>query len=119
MYMTPFRSKTGLFRRREDILEYYDQYCRLMAHWRTVLPSKQLLEIDYEDTVANHEEATRRVIAFCDLEWEDSCLRHEENKRVVNTASKWQARQPIYSTSVERWRRYEPWLGAFRRLVGA
>ncbi len=117
MYMTPFRNKTALFRRREDILEYYEQYCRLMAHWRKVLPPEQLLEVDYEHTVANHEEATRRVIAFCDLEWEDSCLKHEENTRVVNTASKWQARQPIYATSVERWRRYEPWLGAFAKLI--
>jgi len=119
MYMTPFRNKTELFRRREDILEYYEQYCRLMAQWRTVLPPERFLELDYEDTVANHEEATRRIIAFCDLEWEEACLRHEENKRVVNTASKWQARQPIYSTSVERWRRYEPWLGAFSKLIGA
>ena len=117
LYMTPFRRKNPLFRSREEILEYYDQYSQLMDHWRKVLPTDRFLEVDYEDMVANHEAVTRRLIAFCDLEWEDSCLKHEENKRIVNTPSKWQARQPIYSTSVERWRRYEPWLGAFKRLI--
>ncbi|HEY3779579.1 MAG TPA: sulfotransferase [Fimbriimonadaceae bacterium] len=117
MYMTPFRNKTELFRRREDILEYYEQYVRLMDHWRSAFPPERMLDMNYEETVANHEEATRKVIAFCGLGWEDSCLKHEENRRVVHTASKWQARQPIYSTSVERWRRYEPWLGAFSKLI--
>ena len=51
------------------------------------------------------------MIEFCGLEWDDACLRPEQNQRVVKTASVWQARQPIYGTSVSRWRRYEPWLG--------
>ena len=117
LYMTPFRKKNPLFRNREDILAYYDQYSAFMTHWRKVLPADRLLEVDYEDTIANNEEVARRIIAYCDLEWEDSCLRHEDNKRVINTPSRWQARQPIYSTSVERWKRYEPWLGALRVLI--
>jgi len=56
-------------------------------------------------------------VAFCGLEWDDACLAPERNQRVVNTASRWQARQPVYTTSVERWRRYEPWLGELRELM--
>jgi hypothetical protein len=56
------------------------------------------------------------MIAFCGLAWDDACLAPESNQRLVRTASVWQARQPVYSTSVERWRRYEPWLGELVQL---
>jgi hypothetical protein len=101
---------------REWIVAYYQQYSRLMGHWRSVLPSGCLLDIDYEELVSAPEPVTRRIIDFCGLEWDDACLRPEQNQRVIKTASLWQARQPIYGTSVSRWRRYEPWLGAFNRL---
>jgi hypothetical protein len=87
-----------------------------MAHWRTVLPARQLLEIDYEDLIANREAVTRRMIEFAGLEWDDACLHHESNTRSVNTPSAWQVRQPIYKSSVERWRNFEPWLGEFNVL---
>ena len=102
---------------REWIVDYYEQYARLMEHWRNVLPSSCLLEIDYEELVAAPEPVIRSIIQFCGLEWDDACLRPEQNQRVVKTASVWQARQPIYGTSVSRWRHYEPWLGAFNRLL--
>jgi hypothetical protein len=89
-----------------------------MAHWRRVLPADRLLEIDYEALVADREAVTRQMIEFCGLDWDDACLRSDQNRRVVRTASMWQARQPVYSTSVGRWRRYEPWLGEFRELMG-
>jgi hypothetical protein len=104
---------------RDWIVHYYQQYARLMEHWRAVLPSTCLLEIKYEELIAAPEPVTRRIIDFCGLQWNDACLRPEQNQRVVKTASWWQARQPIYGTSVSRWRRYEPWLGAFNRLVPA
>ena len=102
---------------REWIVDYYQQYARLMEHWRNVLPSSCLLEINYEELVAAPEPVIRDMIQFCGLEWDDACLRPEHNQRVVKTASVWQARQPIYGTSVSRWRHYEPWLGAFNRLL--
>jgi hypothetical protein len=117
IYMTPFRRKPPGFRTREGILRYYRNSMKLMDHWRDVLPENRLLDVDYEEVVRDQEAATRRVLAFCGLEWEDSCLRPDQNSRVVNTPSKWQAQQPIYTTSVERWRRYEPWLGAFSELI--
>ena len=102
---------------RGDLVFFYRQYERLMAHWRRVLPPDQLLELDYEKLIANREAETRRVLAFVGLDRDDACLAHERNTRVVKTASVWQARQPIYTTSVERWRRYEPWLGELRALL--
>jgi len=63
------------------------------------------------------EPVIRRIIAACGLAWHDACLRPECNPRAVRTPSKWQTRQPIYRTSVARWRRYEPWLGPLRALV--
>jgi len=67
--------------------------------------------------VANKEAVARKVLAFSGLEWDEACLSHEKNERSVNTPSRWQVRQPIYSTSVERWRRYAGSLGAFRELL--
>lgn len=101
----------------DDLVFYYREYERLMTHWRTLLPAERLFEIDYEELITDREEATRRLIAFSGLDWDDACLRPESNDRLIKTASLWQARQPVYRTSVERWRRYEPWLGALRQLA--
>ena len=100
-----------------DLVFFYRQYERMMAHWRKVLPSDRLIEVDYEALVADPEPQTRRLIAACGLEWNDACLAPHRNTRKVETASVWQVRQPIYRTSVERWRRYEPWLGELRELA--
>jgi hypothetical protein len=88
-----------------------------MDHWRAVLPRESFIEVDYEDLIADREAVTRRLIAFSGLDWDDACLMPERNERTVRTASLWQARQPVYSTSVARWRRYEPWLGELRELL--
>src|SRR5262249_51158050 len=102
---------------REDMVHCYRHYLRLMAHWRNALPADRLLDIQYEELVANREAVTRKLIAFCGLDWNDACLRSERNRRAVQTASVWQARQPVYKTSVARWRHYEPWLGSLRELL--
>jgi hypothetical protein len=60
---------------------------------------------------------TRKMIAFCGLDWDDACLHSERNPRSVRTASVWQARQPVCKTSVARRRHYEPWLGSLRELL--
>jgi tetratricopeptide (TPR) repeat protein len=100
-----------------ELVAYFHGYRRLIDHWRSVLPAARFIEVDYEDLTSAPEPAIRRIIAACGLEWHDGCLRPEDNPRAVNTPSKWQTRQPIYRTSVERWRRYEPWLGPLRGLV--
>ncbi|MBV8441071.1 MAG: sulfotransferase [Hyphomicrobiales bacterium] len=102
---------------RGDLVFYYRQYQRVMAHWREVLPPDRLVEVDYEALVVDPQLHARRMVAACGLEWNDACLAPHRNARTVKTASLWQARQPIYRTSVERWRRYEPWLGEIKELA--
>jgi tetratricopeptide (TPR) repeat protein len=100
-----------------ELVAYFRDYQRLIDHWRRVLPADRFLDVDYEDLTSGPEPVIRRIIAACGLPWDDACLRPESNPRAVNTPSKWQARQPIYRSSVARWQRYEPWLGPLRALV--
>ncbi len=100
-----------------ELVAYFRSYQRLMDHWRSVLPADRFVEVDYEELTREPEPVIRRIIAACGLAWHDACLRPECNPRAVKTPSKWQTRQPIYHTSVARWRRYEPWLGPLRALV--
>jgi len=100
-----------------ELVAYFRDYQRLTDHWRSVLPADRFIEVDYEDLTSTPEPVIRRIIAACGLTWRDACLRPETNPRAVKTPSKWQTRQPIYRTSVARWRPYEPWLGPLRALV--
>ena len=102
---------------RSDLAFYYREFDRLMSHWRAVIPADRLIEVQYEDLLEDRETATRRLIEFCGLEWDEACLHPEANRRAVKTASMWQVRQPVYATSRDRWRRYEPWLGELRELL--
>jgi len=117
MYMRPFSTNQGLGRTRRQIVETYRLYLKLMEHWRATFAPNRIIEVQYEQLVQNPEEITRRVIAHCGLDWEDACLRPQEGDRRVITFSKWQVRQPVYTTSVERWRHYEPWLDIFSELL--
>jgi tetratricopeptide (TPR) repeat protein len=92
---------------------------RLTAHWRAVLPPNRFVEVDYEQLVRDPEPAIRRLIAACDLSWDEACLRPEHNLRIIKTPSKWQARQPIHGDAVDSWRRYEPWLGPLAAAIPA
>jgi tetratricopeptide (TPR) repeat protein len=111
-----FRPRADFSTDRGDLVFYYRQYLRLTAHWRRTLPPGRFVEVDYEALVAHPEEEARRLLAACGLEWQPQCLRPQDNTRVVRSASRWQARQPIHGAAVERWRRYEPWIGALRDL---
>jgi tetratricopeptide (TPR) repeat protein len=117
IYSTLFRPRMDFISSKADLVFSYRQYARLMDHWRTVLPPDRFLEVEYERLIADRETETRRLIAFAGLDWDEACLKPERNERVVMTASAWQARQPVYSTSVGRWRNYEPWLSELRELV--
>jgi tetratricopeptide (TPR) repeat protein len=117
LYFNRFGKTQEFTLSRSDIVFYYRHYDRLMRHWQAVLPASRFLEIDYEKLVADQEAVSRRMVAFCGLEWESACLDFHKTGRPVATASAWQVRQPIYRSSVERWRRYEPWLGELRELL--
>ncbi len=117
IFMNNFNNPPVYVHDRENIVFTYEQHLRIMEHWNEVLPRDTMMTVDYEQMVDDREGMTRKIIEFAGLDWDDACLHHEENKREIRTASLWQARQPVYKTSVERWRRYEPWLGAFCKLL--
>lgn len=102
---------------RGDLVRFYRRYQLAMEHWREVLPRDRLLDVDYEELVGRPEPMIRRILEFCGLEWSESCLHPEQNPRAVSTISLWQVRRPINSASVDRWRRFEPWLGEFKELL--
>jgi tetratricopeptide (TPR) repeat protein len=98
------------------IVEAYRGYEKLMDIWRNHVPSEALLEVDYENLVSDAETIIRKTLAFLDLEWDPSCLSTAEKSVAVRTPSLMQVRQPIYQTSVNRWRNYEAWLGSLLEL---
>ena len=117
IYTTLIRTGAPVIGDRDDIVFALKEHERLVDHWREILPDDSFLEVRYESLVQNREEETRRIVEFCRLPWDDSCLRPEDNLRTVVTPSFWQVRQPVYTGSLDRWRRYEPWLGSFSQLL--
>ncbi len=108
-WMTDFRS----IRWANDpahLASRFTQYRRIVDHWRTVLPAR-MIEIDYEETVADLESVARRLIAAAGLDWQPACLAFHTTQRPVRTASVTQVRQPVYTQSVARWKHYEHDLG--------
>jgi hypothetical protein len=97
---------------------YYRNYVKLMNHWRQVLPAGSFLDLQYEELVTDKEEQTRRLIEFCGLEWNDACLESHKNERSIRTASVTQVRQPVYTSSIERWKRYESFLQPLIKALG-
>ena len=93
----------------EELGHYYRKYQALMAFWQETLPL-QIHEVHYETLVENFENEAKKLISFLGLEWQERCLHFFRNKRAVQTASDWQVRQPIYRSSQERWKHYEPFL---------
>ncbi len=103
--MTGFRSVRWT-NSTEHIASRFHQHVRLMNHWRKVLPGR-ILEVDYEGTVANVEATARRLVAACGLEWDPACVQFHRTFRAVRTASFAQVRQPVYPSSVARWKNYQ------------
>jgi tetratricopeptide (TPR) repeat protein len=102
---------------KEHMADRFQQYLRIMEHWRAVLPVP-LLEVSYEDTVADLETVARKLVAWCGQEWDPRCLAFHETKRPVRTASVMQVRQPLYTRSVQRWKKYEPALSSLFEKLG-
>jgi len=96
---------------------YYREYTKLMSHWAAVLPLK-MFDLEYEQMVTDQDATTRRLINFLGLDWEDSCTSFHLTDRTVSTPSRWQVRQPIYKSSVQRWRRFEQHLAPLKQSLG-
>lgn len=100
-----------------DIGSYYRDYVNLMRHWDEVLPGF-VLRVQHEDVVRDLEGQVRRMLDFCGLEFEESCLSYHETERNVRTPSSEQVRQPIFDTALEQWRHFEPWLNPLKETLG-
>lgn len=96
---------------------YYREYRRLMEHWSTVLPI-EILTVHYEQTIADQENASRKMIDYLNLPWDEACLDFHHTSRDVSTLSRWQVRQPIYKSSIGRWRNFEEHLGELKLGLG-
>jgi tetratricopeptide (TPR) repeat protein len=96
----------------------YRRYLDLMSHWRRLLPPGAMLEIRYEELVDDLEAQARRLIDYCGLAWDPRCIAFHETERSVRTASVIQVRQPLYRSSLQRWRRFEKYLGPLIEALG-
>ena len=101
----------------QDLGRYYRDYVDTMAHFDAVLPGR-IHRVIYEDMVRDTEREVRRLLDYCGLPFEDACLSFFENERPVRTASSEQVRRPIYTSGVDQWRHYEPWLGPLEDALG-
>ncbi len=99
-----------------ELGQYYCLYQELMDYWRQLIPDS-FYELRYEDLVLDQEAQTRRLLDYCELPWQDTCLTFHRTERVVRTASLAQVRQPIHAGSVEGWRRFESQLEPFARAL--
>lgn len=97
-----------------ELGRYYRKYDALMAHWRKVLPKGTMLEVQYETLVASFANEARRIVEHCRLEWSDRFLAFHQTERAVRTHSQSQVRQPLFTSSIGRWKPYEKWLPPLR-----
>ncbi len=116
-YFARFKEQLAFSYNLLEAARYVRDYERLMDHWRQTLPIP-IYETRYDELVTDQEQKSREIIEFCGLQWDDACLQFHENKRPVLTASNWQVRQPMYSSSVERWRNYEKFLAPLQTVLG-
>jgi tetratricopeptide (TPR) repeat protein len=100
-----------------DIARYYRTYLELMRHWNDVLPGR-ILRVQHEEVVGDLEGSVRRILEYCELEFEPACVEFYKTERSVRTASSEQVRQPIYRAGLDQWRNYEPWLGPLEDALG-
>lgn len=96
-----------------DLSEYYSEYAQMMDHWNEVLPGK-VLDVHYEEVVTDLEGQVARILEYCDLPFEEQCVRFHETERAVKTASSEQVRQPIYTGALGKWRKYKSHLGEWQ-----
>jgi tetratricopeptide (TPR) repeat protein len=102
----------------EDISRYYRMYVELMEHWEYALPGK-ILRVHHERVVDDLEHNVRRILDFCGLDFEASCVEFHKTRRPVHSASSEQVRRPINRDGVDQWRHYEPWLGPLKVALGS
>ena len=107
IYQRYFASKgMGFAYNMEDLAQFYNSYTKMMDFWHERFPGK-IYDICYEDMTTNQEEETRKLLEYCELDWDENCLNFHKNKRTVKTASSLQVREKMYQGSSEAWKKYE------------
>ncbi|MCP5061190.1 MAG: tetratricopeptide repeat protein [Ignavibacteriae bacterium] len=114
-YLTYFASGNEQSYHLTTLGKYYMEYEKIMSHWSKNLPVK-IIDVEYEKLVSNSEHEIRNILEYLDLEWEESCILFNKQKTNIKTASTWQARQPINTRSVKRWKNYEKHLKPLIKL---
>lgn len=116
-YFQHFTQVLPFSRNLADLGSYYRDYLKIMEHWHTVSPLP-ILDVPYEEMANNHEEMSKKIIEFVGLEWDEACLNFHKTKRPVKTASNWQVRQPVYTSSVARWKNYDAFIQPLKDALG-
>ena len=118
MYKTLFKHAYPFSYDQQELAQYYLAYRKLMTHWHEALPGK-ILDISYEQLTCNFADECRNILSFCDLPWEDSCLEFHKNAAPSMTSSLAQVRQPVYTSSIGRWRNYREELSPMEAVFTA
>lgn len=100
-----------------SIGQHYREYMSLMWHWDSVL-ELPILNVHYEELVTRQDETSREILSFCGLQWQEQCLDFHNNKDYINTLSYKQVRKQLYSSSIDRWKKYEQYLGPLKGALG-
>ncbi len=116
MYFNNMAGPQGYAFRLSDVGYWYRQYERLMDHWKKYLPIP-ILDVHYEELVNDQKNISRDLTEYLELDWDEHCVSFHETKRTVLTASNWQVKQPIYNSSLQRWKNYEKFLGPLKKVL--
>tara|TARA_B110000438_G_scaffold172150_1_gene164561 strand:- start:1404 stop:1784 length:381 start_codon:yes stop_codon:yes gene_type:complete len=116
MYRQQFRDIYPFSYDLTDLGHYFVAYHQLMNHWHSVMPGV-IHSVSYESLVTDTEKETRKVLDFCKLDWDPQCLKFYESKTPSTTASATQIRQPVYSRSLDRWRKYTDYLSHLSAIL--
>ncbi len=114
IYTTAFGTGPDYAHSKRNIATAIREYAKLTYHWKRVIPD--ILEVHYEELVADPERVVRGMLSYLELDWSEACLSYTANPHAITTPSLWRARQPIYASSVGRWKKFEPWLGELGTL---
>ena len=109
MFKNLFEGGLNFTYNQDDLVKYFKSYENLIQFWHKKYP-KQIFDINYEKLILNNKEEIKKLIKFCDLNWEENCLSFHKNKAPIKTMSTAQARNPIYKSSLNQFEKYKKYL---------
>jgi hypothetical protein len=117
IFRTNFTEMHNYAHELSELGQYYRLYSDMMAHWHKTFPGT-IYDVHYEKLTVNQEHETRELLEFCGLDWHRECLRFHETERNIQTASNYQVRQPMYTSSINSWKRFEKQLQPLIKALG-